>query len=477
MNKVIYVPQGNSVRLKRYTLINCPQTLYTDGFSSCNILVGFTEDENTFLLMHSDCIDLTYFDGTAERFKSQKIQSVYWIYRQGMGSTLYNLAKETFRNEAPEIQIHSYVVPNNHHGVSVSFEYQNASSFHPMIKFHEIDDIPENLIHHPKEQQLMAVVKIREIIGFRARHKYLELPSRTDCIFGEGLNPHYRWGWTNIPDAECFMDINKPETKEEMDLFQPYEPISVVCCKLRIVLDNLNTYVKQNEPNYQSDITMDNLLNSQAPQLQAYLSNYDHDSLFKLDMMDIVAHYRIKANAHEQGYFEELQKELGKNQTGIEEVVKLMERLRASPHASECKADLLSEYDNFKDIYDQRGKYSKNKKYFADLAEINKVLYQRACKEYKEEKLREATAKFKLILENSIQYLDNDSRELSTAFYNYGRRLFQLKNFDAALHILKACYSIQANQFRNNKDDKLASSKEKVASMIRECYQKSTEAS
>ena len=129
-------------------------------------------------------------------------------------------------------------------------------------------------------------------------------------------------------------------------------------------------------------------------------------------------------------------------------------------------------YSFYKRIYEERDVYSKNKNYFKNLTEENKKLYDRACKEYKEGKLSKAAENFKIILENSIQYLNTDNRELPTAFYNYGRRLFQQNRFLEALDILRTAYDIYEAQWKCKKDSGLEMSMNKIKSMISECQEK-----
>ena len=179
-----------------------------------------------------------------------------------------------------------------------------------------------------------------------------------------------------------------------------------------------------------------------------------------------------EACTNELGFLKILNQELEMKQDMFQKVSILLEHFRDTHNDSKFKTAVLGNYDFLKLIYEERNVYSKNNNYFENLAEENKTIYERACKEYKKGKLNEAAANFKIILENSIQYLNTDNRDLPAAFYNYGRRLFQQNRFLEALDILKTAYDIYEAQWKCKKDSALEMSMNKIKSMISECQEK-----
>ena len=104
-------------------------------------------------------------------------------------------------------------------GIYVSFEQSKKNKIHPNISSFSYPQTPEELIHHPKELQLITVQKIEQVIGIHDRMlKFFKgfknfAPLKQICIF-DGYT------WVTPHHSELIIDVSDEKTKEEMAKFK-----------------------------------------------------------------------------------------------------------------------------------------------------------------------------------------------------------------------------------------------------------------
>lgn len=212
MDKIVYVPQGRSAVLSTESLSKGFMGLFTDGFSTCCILV----------IIGNKAIVLAHID--AQMYPDEIQSDLEAAGNNGEALLLYrpegafNAARiDELFTEFPQFNYQQQEVPSFLSGkyiFLVKDEYSCADK--PPYHCYQIDydnnQRPENLVHHPEEDAYVRLRKIQQIIGLQEKigRRYLS------------YTPHYLFnidGWTNFYSDELKLDTSNPLTQKEFACF------------------------------------------------------------------------------------------------------------------------------------------------------------------------------------------------------------------------------------------------------------------
>src|SRR5690606_8952205 len=96
----------------------------------------------------------------------------------------------------------------------------------PRVEKFPYGQTPQNLLHHPQEQKFLAVQKIEQIIGLRAKQQTKKFRNKQLRIF-DGC------AWETLEDWHFFIDTSHALTKKEMKSFTKDNPYITLNINLR----------------------------------------------------------------------------------------------------------------------------------------------------------------------------------------------------------------------------------------------------
>lgn len=189
MDYIVYVPQGKSARFDNTTrsigISSIINGLYTDSISTCCIVFYRNSNTNRMVLSH--------FDG--QTLPEKIAREFEWVNN---GSDPVDKLIVRARHDSPILkpimEYCNFLTPGN---VTVQTISSGGDGFlvlqqpNNTIQATEctIGERPENLIHHPQEQRLVAVQKIEQIIGVRARSKMVFFEKSFTIFDGDTWQP------------------------------------------------------------------------------------------------------------------------------------------------------------------------------------------------------------------------------------------------------------------------------------------------
>ncbi len=362
MPNVICVPQGRSARFSSSTCGYNISGLYTDGFSSCNIVVCI--NKNRITLSHFDA--QTNFNRIRSEISwvnegSDSPCTLLIISRCEKGTLLKKHLLERFESFASvdlRFTIIEKEIDNLHNGIYVSLEEQEVFEIHPRVKTFPIGDEPENLIHHPQEQEFLAVQKIEQIIGIKFKYMTKQFRDKVLSIFdGET--------WIKLDESELKIDNSDSETKKELSFVSEGKSFMEVISRLAHVAENIPKYVVALETPYEMGVSI-------GLYMEGYLNRFDYQILLKRNLQDLMTEdYRKNMKkSKKDNLFRENILRLSKKEGDIfSELSILLGTYKNEDKSSETqfKKDIISECEAFMAHYQARKCYTdfneKSRKY------------------------------------------------------------------------------------------------------------------
>jgi hypothetical protein len=278
MSKIIYVPQGCSARFMKATESYGISGMFTDGFSSCNIVACFGPNKDKLVLMHVD-IQTMCSDSQLEQLDEQ----VKWLgdgaeviifYRKKCQEVDGEAVKHDLINFLNSKDICPKVIPvaMEDGGIYISFVEQQVSNVHPNIKIFNINNRPDGLIHHPQEQRCEAIQKITQIIDYEARILTKKTNSKVFSLF-DGR------AWEPLGQDELEINVSHKITKQDMEYFTKLDPWIVISKKLCNILGNVKKYVTVQESDFSFALGV-------GSYMEGYINNFNCELLLRRNLKD-----------------------------------------------------------------------------------------------------------------------------------------------------------------------------------------------
>ncbi len=261
MFQFIHIPQGTSGILIEGQSNQALSGLFTSGFSTCNIVAFISQGR----------IALLHFDWYTELSTINDI-----LMKMGSTPKVHIIHRDTGRMIKEKITLHlqknhSHLkpefqsIPDTLDGICLFLKPQVENNTNSQIKilptkgkhvsFISIEDLPNSiLVRHPQEREFLAVRKMEQLIGVKARHATL-LPNHkyklsTQIVNkGRSINPHIYDGQHWLPMiTESRLDETHPMTKEEIDFMRQNNKCYVA------LISAIGGIVQSNGGFYQEDI-------------------------------------------------------------------------------------------------------------------------------------------------------------------------------------------------------------------------------
>jgi len=278
-DELIHVPQGFSGRLYTQSRGLGITGLYTDGFSTCVIFVGWCKKDSAdfAFLLHFDSI--TPISSLYEEISWLKLDlpagseidlvECYRPNRCEQAKKFIALIHEDFEErkskEFKQVRLNKVEVrPEEVLGVLIQFDQKSRLVTYPHQR-------PTTLLHHPQEMQLDTVQTISQVIGKRSFRDGAR--GKTQLIFN-GMH------W-NIMDSKNLTLDQSPQIEKELANFKKEDRFLTIIGKLVALYRTFPTFPK-------SDTELVHLARDVAPELQYFLNDYrNEDQLFKDDIKDV----------------------------------------------------------------------------------------------------------------------------------------------------------------------------------------------
>ncbi len=436
MPRTIHVPQGYSAQLHRATLTYDINALYTDAFTTCNILV--LVGSSKVKMLHVD-IDLANGPYVGEEIASmQDLEKIIIIYRESDGEIIKGFCQMSTPTALwPKIQEHK--MDRQLNGVLATCNKQGASGIAVNLTYLSVSQRPSNLLCHPDEQKFLAVQKIRQVIGIREANKTMSKKQRQFRIF-DGR------AWEPLSQVELTVKTGHEITDGEMDFFKKEDTLVTLAGKLMGILDAM-----EKEGLKFSDTHKD-LAESVAYFLEGYLHNFNYDFLLKRNLKNMFEHY--KGEMDEDKAFRAEVIALTEQPHDITDGLgQAIERYQQKRHSSSFKNDVLSEIKMLL-------KHAKNRKEYIVMAaerlgmiEKAKNIGKTAVQKFRGSEYASASELYFGAIKLLTMAVKKSNPTLATGYYNLGRAMQKLGQHVDGLFSLKAALVLQREFIKASEAD------------------------
>lgn len=435
MKSIVYVPQGRSAMMHEYSSLCGIEGLFTDGFSTCNIVVIIGAQKiallhlDTFLLSPK-LIEQQLIGVQAEIMAVAEIQSAY-IYLKSTGEKLYAEIESFFKRAIPTLNFEKRIVEcKGDSGVLVLLKSQTTFEFD--IRILEEIEAPKNLIFHPLQQTFEAVQKIERIIGWNAKRKVEQIPLKKMRVF-DGT------AWDSTINCCLTIDNSHPDTQAELALFKAEYPFFQLLEKLRSIQDShhVTSYIEDPE-----GFGVDS-----AKSLEGFLNNFDHDFLFKRNLSCLLDGYELteeqkKARgfapitSQDKAFVKEMKSYLESKKFDIDKITNLVKFYIKNSPKTLYQDNFFKEVKYYTVHFEERERLAKIYENYSANRKRSISLSKMAVNHHQKGDYDKAYNLFLDALSLMITCSTSDKLGLAKTFYNLGRCAYQLEEYPKAKFLL-----------------------------------------
>ena len=436
MKKILYVPQGFGAKLlriesKRYGISG----LFTDNFSSCNILI--VSSKNVLKLMHIDTNVLNndkMFQQVISEINSvvEKPRHVLVAFRNvetGGGRNVNLFLEFKLELEIPLQEITEIEIDDFTQGFAVEFSDETAAHY---PKIQTFPTRPGGLLHHPQEQILVTIQKMEQVIGQAARKMSQLSKAKRLCLFDSG--------WHVLGDNELKLDISHPLTKLEIGLFQACDSYLDIVRLLKEFILQSNVLYELPDLNY--------ILAFLAPHFEDFLKGYNHEPIYKRNIKLLMTLDRCHSHSNTDLEFKEQILNLieNKHEGVFEQVEKILDDYKSEKKMTDYKEIVLDGFETYKSHFQSRKYYSDYRKEIAEQKQEAERLHVQAMTAYKMKAYSQAEELFLSVLRICMHYSTKSESCFSTAFFNYGQTMAKQNRHKEAIEFLSTALKWRENE-------------------------------
>lgn len=441
MQKFIHTPQGRSTRLMQASLSYDIGGLYTNGFTSCNIIAVIGKEK--IALVHAD--QKTSADMIANEVKWVGDPSdVVLIFREKWRKIVTSRLFSELTKLLPGKIITLKSMDDDHDGVLLSFSESPDNPLHRNIKKYPMHHSMDNLIRHPDEQRFTAVQKIEQIIGINAIRLTGKMPVKPTMIF-DGR------AWEPIDSKELTINEHHSRTKGEVKFLRAGDTLMSYAGRLLGILTSYKDAIASAE-------TMEELSTTIAPYLEGYFNDFQALKLFKralyqlIDEKDLNSIFSLEKRGSEQD--NEIVKNLltatKKADTSYESIDNLITTYKKEAPDTLFKKQLLVEYSNFNRHYKARMVYATHAVERQSWLTQATKYRERAIKHYQANEFPAAINLFHSELKLNTYSCLKDNQALASNYYNLGRCFFKTHQYKVGKILLENALILQENYCATN---------------------------
>ncbi|KIE04096.1 hypothetical protein NF27_JN00020 [Candidatus Jidaibacter acanthamoeba] len=434
MTKTVYVPQGNCARFihditSKYDI----DGLYTDDFSTCSILVCISKDFSRMILAHLDT-HVTFDQLKEDIDYVGEFESIVIISRDQGKYVKDNWVR--FIEEKLRYKVYQLEITNDIQGIYISPTSNNFKILD--VKVPNIKTCTRNnleLIHHPQEQQILAVRHIGDIVGKRAMMKLGGTPidQKKQYLIFDGQ------AWQPLSEKETEVNDNHTLTKQEMRVLTPQKSYVALASELNAIGRSFNQHLKT--VNSLEDVVL-----ITTSYLEEYLHNYNHPYLFKRNLKErINFENNVPQTLEDKSFKAKLNLTLNREEDSFLEIQDLFNSYIKNAPDTEYKTRNMEYNTLFSDAYLRRKYYYDLKQNYKEIENQATTLNEQAVEGYKNNKFQSAADLFfKAIQLYTCCSLKNDPK-LATLYYNCGKSFQQLSKYEEAKFFLNTSLILREN--------------------------------
>ncbi len=447
MTKTIYVPQGYSARLVRATHGYGISGLYTDGFSSCNIVAGI--GTNKLVLIHADLLTLTKPGRVQQELAwiddPKEIIIMYRTNSTCAGEKIKQMLMDDFQSIMPDAKITEKIIEDTCSGIYLSFVAQKSSRIHPNIREFFGYAKPKELIRHPQEQKFLAVQKIEQIVGQNEK-KLTQLSAEKKFYIFDGV------AWEPLGECELKVCSEHAITRKEMEMFLKQDTNMELCRKLVRIVETFDGHIVGGAANLGISV---------ANYLEGYLNNYDYALLFKRNLQQVIdCQIYTQISEADKKFKTAVNVVLDKENDVFVEIQELMEQFTLTAPATEFKGEMIVAYKMFVRHYEERKGYHDLKQLYDQMRQEAMEYRGSGIQKYLSQDYSAAMTLFAKAINLYTYCCLKSEPDLATAYYNYGRSLYQMKRYAESEFflrhslILRSEYTVPINDLATEKSRK-----------------------
>lgn len=431
-NYTVYIPQGKAGRLDRNSISLGFDGLYTEGISTCNILITLTK--NIIELAHIDYITAAHLEnliGSMENLSDPACEIIL-IARENLGQLIEpKLIQYLQEFLGKTVALYRMTTEN---GARVSFDKNTSNIFHPQIKFYTFENQTEiHFLHHPQEQEFLAIQKIEQIIGLIEIKLSGLRPPKKVFIFDKKF-------WQMIDERELTIENSHPLTQEELNYFSNSDTLIDITNKIFGLANLAEKFgiptAKHNLENIGSDI---------AFYLEGYLNQYNPQVLYKRNMLDFFDFYSAETS-EDIAFKSKALTCLKSSENPFSEYNELLNMYAKTTGSSEFKRLVLGSV-TFPDHYKRRLVEQERAQTRITEIQLAQTHYTTAKQNYDAGNYNAANTLALEALKTFSYHCTNDSPKLRNVYALLGYCLFKSKDFAQAKLFLEVAISLmQPNQ-------------------------------
>ncbi len=360
------------------------------------------------------------------------------ITRELEGKYLRDCLTEYFKAVHPNKTFVSQLIDKSHGAVQVSLESKSDDSKQFQIKTFPITERPNNLIHHPQEQQLSATQKIEQIIGVVARVKTGTKKSKQLCIF----DGHH---WSAMGEKDLSVDTSHTYTKNQMNFFKESDTYVIIIQKLLGIIEDAKKH------KVKLGMEEKELSASIAFYLEGYLNNYDSELIFRRNFKDtLTVELNIPELKEDKEFKRTILSLLEIKEKYFKDFEVVIEEYKKTAPETFLKKNILGEYS-------YQSKQYRDNKLYEDLATKRKQEIARAVNrnakaklDFQAKKYKAANALFFDVLKILTFNCVKSDPSLATVYYNIGRVFQMLSQLEEAKSFLETALYLRAQIYSWN---------------------------
>ena len=428
---LINVPQGKSASfINSSTPIYGIEGLYTNNFTSCNILIGIAKDR--FILMHID--SRMHFPAIKHEIDWLGDQKEVIILFRSAGKFITDMLLRYFSKELKEVTPKLKKMSDADDGIIVSITEDRKNEIHPQVKKLAADQNIDNLLFHPQEEKFKTVQVIEQIIGVIAESKTREIREKTLNIFN-GLC------WEPVPEGELKVDTQEHRTQLEMKNFQSDDHYFLISRKILKIIEAMK---KEDIPIVGEG---KDIADTMACHFEDYFNHYDAELIFKRNVEALLNWKESLPICFQDNQFRQVIDKLIEEKSPVAEIKKAMDEFKkAKGESTQFKFDNLGELDSFYLHYQDR---MTSKKQYQQSKEFLQSAFKKSRYGKKEFDNKNYSAAANLFLETlrevTFSCLKND-KLLATTYYNCGRSLQLLGELSKAKFFMEIALTLKKQE-------------------------------
>lgn len=410
----VYVPQGCSGRLRNLSLYNGFDSLFVDGFSTCNIVV--ISNKERISVAHVDALSAVGIADEKEWIGDDYHAVVY--YHEGRGEQIrsglekyYDSIKFEFKPVADDVS-----------GIKVEFAQNAREPSQHKVSLFKNDKLPDSLLRHPQELKFLNSRQLDQII-FLSRPSY---PYPAVVIFSGQT-------WSYLPKNS--ITPHCPSLREKR-LLETFKPGMSMMRLHRQIVEILQSQKQEYAGSIVFALDFQRIAADTCEAALFYANNFDPNQIFRIETLDVVERFKsIATTPAEDNVMQDLIRACSDPKKCYQGVSEILDNAANSPFVSEMKA----QFKINQRLYLHVMMYRKQQEEIAKIKAVINKHYTQGNLSFKRNDTQGAAYEYSAGLRLAWQYLSKEHAYMRTMQECLGRALLKGGQIaEAKKHLLAA---------------------------------------